>query len=372
MPDKIKILLSGGGTGGHIFPAIAIANALKAKLKDVEILFVGAKGRMEMEKVPQAGYSIKGLWISGLQRRLDWNNLMFPFKLLSSLMGAAKIIRQFKPDIAIGTGGYASGPLLYVASKKKIPTLILEQNSYPGITNKLLGKTVSKVCVAYKELEKYFPIEKIIVTGTPIRKEILKLQVNREEGLKFFGLQAGKPVLLIIGGSQGARKINEVIAENLEKILAENVAVIWQTGKYSFEMAKAVTEKSTNGDSVRVVNFITRMDMAYAAADLIISRAGAIALAEIIAVNKPAIFIPLPTAAEDHQTKNAETLVKGHAAVLVKESETDEKLLKTITDLFKMQSSRLVLAQNLKRFERPGATERIVEEVIELIKIKEK
>lgn len=368
MPDKTKILLSGGGTGGHIFPAIAIANALKAKLKEVDILFVGAKGRMEMEKVPQAGYPIKGLWISGLQRRLDWNNLLFPFKLLSSLLGAAKIIRQFKPDIAIGTGGYASGPLLYAASKKKIPTLILEQNSYPGITNKLLGKTVSKVCVAYKELEKYFPKEKIVVTGTPIREEILKLKVTREEGLKFFGLQAGKPVLLIIGGSQGARKINEVIAKNLEKILAEDVAVIWQTGTFSIDMAKTTTKESANNESVRVVDFITRMDMAYATADLIISRAGAIALAEIIAVNKPAIFIPLPTAAEDHQTKNAASLVKGHAAVLVKESEADEKLLKTIADLLKMKSSRLILAQNLKRFERPDATERIVEEVIKLLK----
>lgn len=368
MPDKIKILLSGGGTGGHIFPAIAIANALKSKLKDVDILFVGAKGRMEMEKVPQAGYPIKGLWISGLQRRLDMNNLAFPFKLVSSLMGAAKIIKQFKPDVAIGTGGYASGPLLYMASKKKVPTLILEQNSYPGITNKLLGKTVNKICVAYKELEKYFPKEKIVVTGTPIRKEILELKVTHEDGLKFFGLQAGKPVLLIIGGSQGAQKINEAIAKNLEKIMAQDVSIIWQTGKPSFEMAKATVEKSANKDAIRVVDFIKRMDMAYAAADLIISRAGAIAIAEIIAVNKAAIFIPLPSAAEDHQTKNAETLAKGKAAVMLKENEMDGKLLKTITDLIKMKSTRLLLAQNLKRFERPDATEKIAEEVIELMK----
>jgi len=367
MPDKIKILLSGGGTGGHIFPAIAIANALKSKLKDVEILFVGAKGRMEMDKVPQAGYPIKGLWISGLQRRLDLNNLAFPFKVVSSLLGAAKIIRQFKPDVAIGTGGYASGPLVYMASRKSVPTLILEQNSYPGITNKLLGKTVDKICVAYKELEKFFPKEKIVVTGTPIRKEILDLQVTRQDGLDFFGLKSEKPVLLIIGGSQGAQKINEAIAKNLEKILAQNVSVIWQTGKPSFETARAEAEKCTNKDAVRVHDFITRMDMAYAAADLIISRAGAIAIAEIIAVNKPAIFIPLPSAAEDHQTKNAETLVKGHAAVMIKESETDNKLLKTITDLLKMKSTRLLLAQNLKRFERPDATERIVLEVIKLM-----
>lgn len=367
MPDKIKILLSGGGTGGHIFPAIAIANALKSKLKDVEILFVGAKGRMEMDKVPQAGYPIKGLWISGLQRRFDLNNLAFPLKVVSSLLGAAKIIRQFKPDVAIGTGGYASGPLVYMASRKSVPSLILEQNSYPGITNKLLGKNVDTICVAYKELEKFFPKEKIVVTGTPIRKEILDLQVTHKDGLNYFKLQAEKPVLLIIGGSQGAQKINEAIAKNLEKILAQNVSVIWQTGKPSFEMAQLEAEKYLSTDTIRVHDFITRMDMAYAAADLIISRAGAIAIAEIIAVNKPAIFIPLPSAAEDHQTKNAETLVKGHAAVLIKENETDEKLLKTITDLIKMKSTRLLLAQNLKRFERPDATERIVLEVIKLM-----
>ena len=369
MPEKIKILLSGGGTGGHIFPAVAIANALKVRLKNVDILFVGAKGRMEMEKVPQAGYPIKGLWISGLQRRLDLSNLTFPFKLVSSLMGASKIIKQFKPDVAIGTGGYASGPLLYMAAKKKIPTLILEQNSYPGITNKLLGKTVTKICVAYKELEKYFPKEKIVVTGTPIRKEILDLKVSREDGLAFFKLQSGKPVLLIIGGSQGAQKINEAIAKNLEELLALNISIIWQTGKASFEMAKATAAKSVNSDGVNVVDFITSMDMAYAASDLIISRAGAIAIAEIIAVNKAAIFIPLPSAAEDHQTKNAETLVKGHAAVLVKESETDEKLLTTVTDLIKAKSTRLILSQNLKRFERPDATEKIVDEVIELMRL---
>lgn len=371
MSDKIKILLSGGGTGGHIFPAVAIAKALKKRLKDVDILFVGAKGRMEMEKVPQAGFPIKGLWISGLQRRLDLKNLAFPFKLISSLWGASRIIRQFKPDIAIGTGGYASGPLLYVASRKKIPTLILEQNSYPGITNKLLGKTVNKVCVAYQELEKYFPKEKIVLSGTPIRQEILDLKVDRNEGLRFFKLPTEKPVLLIIGGSQGAQKINEAIAKNLDQILNESVSVVWQTGKYSFEMAKEIAAKCVHKDSVRVVEFITRMDMAYATADLIISRAGAIAIAEIIAVNKAAIFIPLPSAAEDHQTKNAETLVKGHAAILVKESEAEDKLLKTITDLIKMKSSRLILAQNLKRFERPDATEKIVDEAITLINTKQ-
>ncbi len=368
MPEKMKILVSGGGTGGHIFPAIAIANGLNDRLKDVTILFVGARGRMEMEKVPKAGYPIRGLWISGLQRSLSLSNLAFPFKLVSSLLGAAKIIKQFKPDVAIGTGGYASGPLLFVAARKKVPTLILEQNSYPGITNKLLAKKVDKICVAYRELEKYFPEEKIVVTGTPIRKEIRELKVSRGEGLKHFGLADGKPVVLIIGGSQGARKINEVIARNLDKIVGQGVSLIWQTGKPSFESARARARNCSQKESVHVTDFISRMDMAYAAADLIVSRAGAIAIAEIIAVNKPAIFIPLPTAAEDHQTKNAETLVKGHAAVLVKESEADEKLPQTLTDLIKQKSTRLVLAQNLKRFERPDATENIVNEVIKLIK----
>jgi UDP-N-acetylglucosamine--N-acetylmuramyl-(pentapeptide) pyrophosphoryl-undecaprenol N-acetylglucosamine transferase len=369
MPEKYNILISGGGTGGHIFPAVAIANALKARLKEnVTILFVGAEGRMEMEKVPQAGYPIEGLWISGLQRKLDLQNLSFPFKLISSLLRASKIIRKFKPDAAIGTGGYASGPLLYQAARKKIPTLILEQNSYPGITNRYLGKSVNTICVGYEGMEGYFPKEKMIVTGSPIRKEILDLKVTREEAIKFFDLKAALPVVLVIGGSQGALKPNQIIAENLDSIVTDKVQLLWQTGRHSIEMAKAAAEKAKIKENIKVTEFISRMDMAYAAADLVISRAGAIAIAEIVAVKKPAIFIPLPSAAEDHQTKNATALVKGKAAVMVKESEAAEKLAPAISDMMKNNSARLIMVQNLKRFDHPKATDQIVDEVLKLIK----
>lgn len=367
MPDKYNILVSGGGTGGHIFPAVAIANSLKDRLDNPNILFVGAKGKMEMEKVPKAGYPIEGLWISGLQRKLDLKNLSFPFKVISSLRSAAKIIRKFKPDVAIGTGGYASGPLLYKASKKKVPTLILEQNSYPGITNKLLGKTVDKVCVSYEGMDKYFPKEKITITGSPIRKEILELKPTQTEALNFFGMDPSKPTLLIIGGSQGAHRVNVAIAESLDKIMSEDLQLIWQTGKYSIEMAKEAAGKTKFSKQIKVVDFITKMDMAYASANLVISRAGAIAIAEIIAVKKPSIIIPLPSAAEDHQTKNALTLVKGHAALMIKENEMDEKLAPTISNMMQSKQERLIMLQNLKRFEYPDATTAIVDEVLKLI-----
>jgi len=367
MPEQVNILISGGGTGGHIFPAIAIANGLKAGLKNPNILFVGAKGKMEMEKVPQAGYPIKGLWISGLQRKYDTANLAFPFKIISSLKGASKLIRAFKPDVAIGTGGYASGPLLFVATRKKIPTLILEQNSYPGITNKLLAKRVDKICVAYPGMETYFPAKKIIITGSPIRSEILNLKPTKEEGLKFFNLEADKPTLLIIGGSQGAHRINLSVAQNLDQIMNDNVQMIWQTGKYSLEMAQNAVSKNKFASQIKVVDFISKMDMAYTSSDLVISRAGAIAIAEIIAVKKPSIFIPLPSAAEDHQTKNAKTLVKGHAALMIEENKLDDDLAKTINHLMKREQERLIMVQNLKRFAYPDATEKIVEEVLKLI-----
>lgn len=370
MPDKINILVSGGGTGGHIFPAVAIANCLKERLDNSNILFVGAKGKMEMEKVPKAGFPIEGLWISGLQRKLDIKNLLFPFKVACSLQKASKIIRKFKPDVAIGTGGYASGPLLYRASKKNIPTLILEQNSYPGITNKLLGKSVKKICVSYDGMEKYFPKEKLSITGSPIRKEILELKPSKEEGLNFFGLNPKKPTLLIIGGSQGAHRVNTAIAKYLNKIMSKDLQLIWQTGKYSFEMAQHAAQDSTFKNQIKVVDFITQMDMAYVSADLVISRAGAIAIAEIIAVKKPSIIIPLPTAAEDHQTKNALTLVKGHAALMIKESDLENKLATTITDMMQSEQERLIMVQNLKRFEYPDATNAIADEVMKLIRHK--
>ncbi|MEJ2594565.1 MAG: undecaprenyldiphospho-muramoylpentapeptide beta-N-acetylglucosaminyltransferase [bacterium] len=367
MLNKANILMSGGGTGGHIFPAIAVANALKVRLPEANILFVGARGKMEMEKVPAAGFPIEGLWISGFQRRLDLQNLMFPLKVLRSLREAGKIIKRFQPDIAVGTGGYASGPLLYAAARRRIPSLILEQNSYPGMTNRLLGKRVNKICVGYEGMEAYFPAEKIIVTGSPVRKEILEMKATREEGRSAFELSGSAPVLLIIGGSQGARRINQAILDHLEKILEAGVNVLWQTGKYSFEKAnKAVNEKGLE-QRIKVTEFIQRMDLAYAAADLIVSRAGAIAIAEITEVRKPAIYVPLPSAAEDHQTKNAQTLVKGHAAVMVSEDELDKKLVRVIHDLIERESDRLVMVQNLKRFSHPDATNHIVEEVLKLI-----
>ena len=368
MHRKPNILISGGGTGGHIFPAIAIANALKSEMADANILFVGARGRMEMKKVPEAGYPIEGLWISGLQRKLDKQNLLFPFKVIRSLRDAARIIKRFRPDVAIGTGGYASGPLLYMASRRKIPSLILEQNSYPGITNKLLGKTVNRICVAYEGMDKYFAAEKITVTGSPIRKEIRNLTATREEGLEAFGLKPGLPVLLIIGGSQGAMRINEAVIENLGEILDPGVQLIWQTGRTSFAKANDAVSGRGVGDRVKVTEFITRMDLAYAASDLIVSRAGAIAIAEITAVKKPAIFVPLPGAAEDHQTKNAMTLVKGHAAVMVNEADLNDRLAKVVSDLIKNKSDRLVMVQNLKRFDHPDATEKIVKEILKLMK----
>jgi len=367
MPKKVHILISGGGTGGHIFPAIAIANTLTDKLADVDIQFVGAIGRMEMDKVPLAGYSITGLWISGLQRKLTTKNILFPVKVISSIVKAWQIINKFKPDVVIGTGGYASGPLLYVASKKNIPTLIHEQNAFPGITNKLLGKSVTKVCVSYPNMEKYFQKDKITLTGNPIRKEILKLSPTKKESLDFFKLEHDKKTLLIIGGSQGAKQVNIAVAENLEEILNLNLQIIWQTGSGS----KNIVEKAANDNkSVVVTEFIQEMDKAYAASDFIISRAGAIAIAEIVAAKKPAIFIPLPSAAEDHQTKNARTLVDGGAALLVNEKNAINELpntLKSLDDDIGLQKS---IIKNLSAFSYPDAAGTIANEVINIIKIK--
>ncbi len=323
-PD-VKIIISGGGTGGHIFPAIAIANALKNKEESIDILFVGAKGKMEMEKVPAAGYPILGLWISGLQRRLTLKNLSFPLKLISSLIRAGIIIYKFKPDIVIGVGGYASGPTLNMATRKGIPTLIQEQNSYPGITNRLLAKKANKICVAYENMERFFPQSKIVITGNPVRQDLLKIDGKREKGVEYFGLSKNKKTLLIVGGSQGALSINKSIAANLELLSDNNLQLIWQTGKYYHSTAKDVVQNYP-GKGINVYEFITKMDYAYSAADIIISRAGANAISELCIVGKPAIFIPLPSAAEDHQTKNAMSLVDKQAPILIKDKDAKEKL----------------------------------------------
>ncbi len=363
MPKKLKILISGGGTGGHIFPAIAIANAIKEKLPDTEIHFVGAKGRMEMEKVPLAGYSITGLWISGLQRKLTTKNLLFPIKVILSIFKSFKIINKFKPNIVIGTGGYASGPLLFTASKRNIPTLIHEQNAFPGITNKFLGKRVDKVCVSYPNMEKYFSEDKIIITGNPIRKEILNLLPTKKESVGFFNLNNDKKTLLIIGGSQGAKKINIAVAENLQTLLDLNLQIIWQTGSYSIDTALKAAEGKKH---VVVTEFIQKMDFAYVASDYIISRAGAIAIAEIVAARKPAIFIPLPTAAEDHQTKNATTLVDGNAALMINENDAIKSLPDILSSLVKDVELQESIKKNLVKFSYPNAAANIAGEVLKI------
>lgn len=368
MPQHdLKVIISGGGTGGHIFPALAIAGAIKKLQPTAEFLFVGAKGKMEMEKVPAAGYKIEGLWISGIRRELTIDNLSFPFKVLSSVSKAMQIINRFKPDVAVGVGGYASGPLLYAASLKKIPCLIQEQNSYPGITNKILAKRVSKICVAYEGMEKYFPKEKLILTGNPVRENVLEIEGKRTDAFSFFNLDINKKTILVVGGSQGARSINHSIKNGLEKINSAGVQIIWQTGKFFYnEAIQFVEEKKLN--NTKVFDFISTMDLAYAAADLIVSRAGASTVSEITLVGKPCIMVPLPTAAEDHQTKNIQALVQKDAAIMVKDNEAQQTLvdiaLKYINDEQKLKS----LAENVSKQALRNSSERIAKEVIALVK----
>nr|WP_315150673.1 undecaprenyldiphospho-muramoylpentapeptide beta-N-acetylglucosaminyltransferase [uncultured Flavobacterium sp.] len=360
---KHKFILSGGGTGGHIYPAIAIANELKSRFPDAEILFVGAKDKMEMQKVPQAGYEIKGLWIAGLQRKLTFQNAMFPFKLIDSLWKSRKIIKGFKPDVVIGTGGFASGPLLKMANSMNIPTVIQEQNSYPGITNKLLSSKANSICVAYDNLERFFPKDKIAVTGNPVRQDLLDIQSKREEAITHFKLDATKKTLLVLGGSLGARRINQLIEKELDKLLSLNVQVIWQCGKFYFE-----DYKKYNKYNVQVMAFIERMDLVYAAADVVISRAGASSVSELCIVGKPVIFIPSPNVAEDHQTKNAQAIVDKKGAILLKESQLEEDFGLVFESLIKDLGKQEQLSQNIKLLARPNATVQIVDEIVKLIK----
>jgi len=363
---KNKIIISGGGTGGHIFPAIAIAEALKEKLKNPEILFIGAIGRMEMEKVPALGYEIKGLWISGIQRKITVKNLLFPFRLIASLIKASMIIKKFKPEVVIGTGGYASGPTLKIASGLNIPCLIQEQNSFPGITNRLLSKKVNRICVAYDGMEKYFPSEKITLTGNPVRKELINIKNKSEKAFEFFGINNANPVLLVIGGSQGALAINEAIAGGLEKIKDKGINLIWQTGKLYFNLAKEKV-MTLNMSTVHVFEFISGMDLAYSLSDVIISRAGAIAISEICLAGKPVIFVPLPTAAENHQHKNAFSLVKKNAALLVENKNASNELVDLAIDLLENNELKEKLAANINKLAIGNAGERIADEVIKLI-----
>ncbi|PAM91807.1 undecaprenyldiphospho-muramoylpentapeptide beta-N-acetylglucosaminyltransferase [Flavobacterium sp. IR1] len=359
---KYKFILSGGGTGGHIYPAIAIANELKLQFPDAEFLFVGAKDKMEMQKVPQAGYEIKGLWIAGLQRKLTLQNMMFPLKLATSLLESRKIIKQFKPNVVIGTGGFASGPLLQAAGAAGIPTVIQEQNSFPGITNKLLSKKANAICVAYENLGRFFPKEKIVLTGNPVRQDLIDIDSKREEAIAFYGLDVTKKTLLILGGSLGARRVNQLIEKELKNILSQDVQVIWQCGKLYFE-----DYKKHNQLNVKVVDFIERMDFVYAAADVIISRAGASSVSELCIVGKPVIFIPSPNVAEDHQTKNAQAIVDEKGAILLKESELDSQFAIVFESLLKDQDKQKQLSENIKKLAMPNATKVIVAEIKKLL-----
>ncbi|MDA9968744.1 undecaprenyldiphospho-muramoylpentapeptide beta-N-acetylglucosaminyltransferase [Polaribacter sp.] len=363
MKQLINILISGGGTGGHIYPAIAIANELKLRYPNSKFLFVGAKDKMEMEKVPQAGYEIKGLWIAGIQRKITFKNVLFPFKLLSSLLKSRRIIKQFKPNIAIGTGGFASGPALLMASLNKIPTLIQEQNSYPGITNKLLAKKSHKICVAYDHLERFFPADKILKTGNPVRQDLLLIHTKRDASLSFFNLDKNKKTVLVLGGSLGARRVNELIESQLDFFNQQNLQVIWQCGK----LYNLAYQKYNDLAHVQVHPFINQMGMAYAASDFIISRAGASSVSELCIVGKPVLFIPSPNVAEDHQTKNAKSVVDHHAAIMIKESELDSFAV-IFETLLKDQGKQQSLSENIKALALPSATSDIVNEIEKLLK----
>ncbi|MCZ4693825.1 undecaprenyldiphospho-muramoylpentapeptide beta-N-acetylglucosaminyltransferase [Ancylomarina euxinus] len=364
---KIKIIVSGGGTGGHIFPAISIANALKAKQDDIEILFVGADGKMEMEKVPAAGYKIIGLPIRGLQRNFNKENLKFFSRLFRSLRKAKKIIKEFKPDAVVGVGGYASGPLLHAANKMGIPSLIQEQNSYAGITNKLLAKKADKICVAYQGMERFFPADKILMTGNPVRKDLIQLENLRAEAQFFFNLNPNKKTLLVIGGSLGARTINHSIIENIEDFKDKPIQVIWQSGKFYHQEMKEKLAKA-NIDNVQVSDFLTRMDLAYAASDLVISRAGAGTISELCMVKKACILVPSPNVSEDHQTKNAMALVHQDAAMMIPDIEAKERLVKEALLLLDNDSELEKLEKNIALLAKPNAADEIADEILKMIK----
>ena len=362
-----RIIISGGGTGGHIFPAISIANALKQLMPSAEILFVGALGRMEMERVPQAGYSIEGLPVRGFDRKNIFKNIRVVFDLLRSMIKARKIIRTFRPDVAIGVGGYASGPLLRAAAAKGIPTVLQEQNSYAGVTNKLLAKKAAVICVAYDEMERFFPASKLIKTGNPVRGDLLMMPSRAPEAYHYFGLSSEKPTLLIIGGSLGARTINHSVIAGLERLANSGVQVIWQTGKlYSVEARE--TSKQYHSESLVVTDFISRMDYAFSVADLVISRAGAGTISELCLLAKPVILVPSPNVAEDHQTKNAMALVNKEAALLIKDSEAREKLISTALQLIGQQEKLIQLSKNIKSLAEEDSAGRIAEQVMKLLK----
>ncbi len=356
-----RVIISGGGTGGHIFPAVAIANKIKSRYPNAEILFIGAQGRMEMEKVPAAGYKIIGLPIAGLQRRLTFSNFLVPFKLLKSILKAKKIVKEFKPQVVIGVGGYASAAVLYAASSKNIPCLIQEQNSYAGLTNKWLSKKVKTICVAYEGMEKFFPKEKIIITGNPVRAEIAEAKnINQQDAKKQLGFDENTPLILSIGGSLGARTINKSIQQKINLFTENNIQLLWQTGK-NFEA------NTQNIKNIKAQTFIQDMAMAYAAADVIVSRSGAISISELTLVGKPCILVPSPNVSEDHQTKNAMALVNQKAAILVKDNEAENIIVEKAIDLIQNKTLKTQLATQIKTLAKPNALKDIVNQIEALI-----
>lgn len=361
-----RIMISGGGTGGHIYPAIAIANAWKEKYPDTEFLFVGAEGKMEMEKVPEAGYPIAGLKVAGLQRNLSLQNLSLPFKIISSLSKASQLIKKFKPDAVVGVGGYASAPVLYMAQVKRIPTLIQEQNSYAGLTNKILAKRAKKICVAYPEMSQFFPENKIVFTGNPVRKDILNLEGKKAAALERFVLLEGKKTILILGGSLGARTINQAVLKEMVALEKEGYQVLWQTGKIYFQAIQKEV-KAAGLNHIHPLEFIREMDLAYAAADLIVSRAGALSVSELSLVGKAVVFVPSPNVAEDHQTKNALAFVNAQAAILLKDNEAVGRLKNTIDQVFQDSDQLLNLGINIKKLAKPLAGQEIVEAIESII-----
>lgn len=367
----MKIIISGGGSGGHIFPAVAIANAVKARWSDADILFVGAEGRMEMEKVPAAGYKIVGLPIAGLQRKLTpsniLKNLQLPFRILKSRRMVKGIIREFNPDIVVGVGGFASEPTLKAASAMGYKTLLQEQNSYAGLTNKMLARKACRICVAYEGMERFFPREKIVFTGNPVRADIEQMSATAAEGRAHFGLEAEGRVLLSVGGSLGARSINEMIISHLHFFRENRIQLLWQTGRWMYDEAVAAVERAGVGQWVKVHQFISRMDMAYAAADIVVSRAGAIAISELCLVGKPVVLIPSPNVAEDHQTKNALALVDRGAAVMVKDADCNSQGLTTVKELFEAPSRQASMRTAISKMAVRNAADKIVDQISELL-----
>lgn len=360
------MIVSGGGTGGHIFPAVAIANEFRERYPDAEILFVGAKGRMEMTRIPEAGYKIIGLWISGLQRRLTLSNLLFPVKVIVSYFNARSIVKNFKPHAVIGTGGFASGPIMMAATQAAIATVIQEQNSFAGLTNKQVAGKVNKVCVAYEGMEKYFPQNKIVVTGNPVRKDILAVDSKRNAGLMHFGFDGVTKTLLVVGGSLGARTINESMLAGIEKLIDAKIQVIWQTGKGYYDAYQAKLG-SYDLRRVRVKDFVREMDLAYAVADVVVSRSGALAVSEVCIAKKAVILVPSPNVAEDHQTKNAKALVDKDAAIMISDRDAREKLIDAALRLLFDEQKSTMLRENIFKLGKPNATRDIVNEIEKLI-----